>query len=431
LYLTSYAVLALTRAKQAGFLVRSKLISDGRLYLVNNQGAPESAMESWQLDRLAMLYYALDQSGTSSNHSSDLFPLRERLSPWAKALLASVLIDEDEAAARTLLSDLQGLAIRSATGVNWQDEAPAWQNFTTPNFTTAIVVYVLAGQDPASPQLADAVRYLVAHRNAAGGWYSSYDTAWILTALSRYVQVSGELQGEFEYSAVLNGAPMAQGSAGSVEPWTLVRAEVPLSELSRETGNSLRFIRGEGAGRLYYRAFLEVGQPVESAAPVDRGLTVSREYVLAEAECSPQGCPAVNSVSIQASNPVVVGRVTVTVPQDMYYVVVEDRIPAGMEIINLRLKTAPVIVENQVTTKVDAFNPFARGWGWWWFGEPVIYDDHIRWVADYLPAGTYTLVYRMQPLVAGEFRVIPARAYTYYFPEVEGRSAGAIFTIEE
>jgi hypothetical protein len=50
--------------------------------------------------------------------------------------------------------------------------------------------------------------------------------------------------------------------------------------------------------------------------------------------------------------------------------------------------------------------------------------------ATYLAAGTYELTYRLTPLQAGEFRLLPAHAYETYFPEVEGSSAGAVFRID-
>lgn len=432
LYLSSYALLALTWARDAGFMLQPNLKPTTQEYVRLNLGSIESVREPWKLDRMALAYYALDQAGVARTEPELLYPQRDKLSSWAKALLALTLKEHDDQMSKTLISDLQGSAIRSVTGVNWQDEDPAWENFVTPTFNTAVVVYSLSTQDPASPLLADAVRYLVSHRRVTGGWYSSYDTAWVLTALTQYVSATSELQGAFDYSAVLNGAPIASGSVASAEPWSLVRTGVPLSELDDANSNSLRFIRGEGAGRLYYRAYLEVGQPVENAKPLDRGLTVSRDYILAGADCKPQDCPAVESVNLQARNPVVVGRVTITNPTDLYYVVVEDAIPAGTEIINLQLKTSSFVFENQsIDREIDPMEPFESGWGWWYFGSPSIYDDRIQWVANYLPAGTYTLTYQLQPLLAGEFRVMPARAYTYYFPEVEGRSGGMIFTIKE
>ena len=97
----------------------------------------------------------------------------------------------------------------------------------------------------------------------------------------------------------MNGAPIASGIA-SENNWNVVRASAPITDLAADRGNALRFTHGEGGGRLYYRAYLEVGQPVELAEPVDRGFTVSRDYILAGADCAPQDCPPVDSISLDA-----------------------------------------------------------------------------------------------------------------------------------
>jgi uncharacterized protein YfaS (alpha-2-macroglobulin family) len=210
----------------------------------------------------------------------------------------------------------------------------------------------------------------------------------------------------------------------------VVRADAPLSDLYPSGGNALSFVHGSGEGRLYYRAFLEVGQPVDKVQPVNRGLSVYRDYLLAGAACRLPDCPAVDTVSLSAENPVVVGRLTLTLPTDQYYVVVRDAIPAGAEVIDLNLNTAPFVPDNQPQPQTDPLDPFASGWGWWRFSSPAITDTGIEWIASYLPAGTYTLTYKLQPLHAGAFQVLPARAYNYFFPEVEGSGAGTVFNIE-
>ena len=53
----------------------------------------------------------------------------------------------------------------------------------------------------------------------------------------------------------------------------------------------------------------------------------------------------------------------------------------------------------------------------------------VQWMARYLPAGTYELTYRLLPVTAGEYQVLPARAWMYFFPEVEGVSGGALFEV--
>jgi hypothetical protein len=80
--------------------------------------------------------------------------------------------------------------------------------------------------------------------------------------------------------------------------------------------------------------------------------------------------------------------------------------------------------------QMDWRRPFSSGYGWWYFNTPQIHDDHLTWTADYVPAGTYTLVYQLYPYQRGAFQVLPARAWVYFFPEVQGASAGAIFMIE-
>jgi uncharacterized protein YfaS (alpha-2-macroglobulin family) len=65
------------------------------------------------------------------------------------------------------------------------------------------------------------------------------------------------------------------------------------------------------------------------------------------------------------------------------------------------------------------------------FSDPQIYDDHILWTANYVPAGTYQLTYSLIPIQAGEFRVIPAHAWEAFFPEVQGTTAGDIFKVVE
>jgi len=78
----------------------------------------------------------------------------------------------------------------------------------------------------------------------------------------------------------------------------------------------------------------------------------------------------------------------------------------------------------------DQSQYIGREWGWWYFSNPEVYDDHVRWVTRFVPAGTYELTYYINLLQPGEYQVIPTHAREYYFPEVEGTSAGLKFTIE-
>jgi uncharacterized protein YfaS (alpha-2-macroglobulin family) len=125
----------------------------------------------------------------------------------------------------------------------------------------------------------------------------------------------------------------------------------------------------------------------------------------------------------------ITAALTITLSSDMINLMLEDFIPSGTEILNQDFLTSQTVQESPI----DIYHPrtpFEHGWGWWYFNQPQIYDDHILWTADYVPAGTYTLVYTLVPLQRGTFQVLPSRAWMYFYPEVQGTSAGSLFTID-
>jgi len=430
LYLSSYALLVLSKAAESGFTVAADRLLAAQEYVSGGLYAVKMASEDWELDRLTLAYYALKQSGGEQLILDDLYQVRERLSPWGQALLAMAIGESDPVQVRVLLSDLQASAVRSASGAYWQDSSGKWYNHVNPLANTAMVVYALGEHDPASPLLTEAVRYLSLNQRVNGGWNSTYDSAWCIYSLSRVLSATGDLQGNFSYSAMVNGKPLASGKAAGIASLNPVRASVSLEELNFERGNALLIQRESGPGRLYYRAYLQLETPIEYIQAVDKGISIERSYTIIGTGCPPKDCPKIHQVQLVQPSPVVLVQLAITLQNDIYDLVVEDFIPAGAEIVNTRLQTSQLGVPQFNVGAVNLFDIYSDGWGWWRFSSPTVYEDHIRWVASYLTAGTYILTYRLQPLQAGEFHVLPARAYAYYFPEVEGRTAGEVFTIK-
>ncbi len=427
-FLSAYSLWLLDQAASAGFVIEPFHLLDANRFVTAGLYTPEMVRETTQLDQLAFAYFVLNQNGRQNPPPPELFRLRERLNAWGQAFLAMALNNSgDSRSAETILAELKSSAVRSASGAFWQEEDPSLFRFSNTYASTSIVLMALLELDPASPLVGDAVRYLTLQRGARG-WLNSYGSGWTLAALSRAVRATGELQGNYSFSATLNGAAIASGQAGGAQLFNTVRADVNIAQFPSNR-NALRIQRTAGSGRLYYRAILEVGQPVETVQAMDGGVVLSREYYLEGADCGADDCPPVNAVNRSLSNPVVQVRLSITVPQDLTYLVVEDYIPAGAEIVNTTLQTTRQGSEKEQISFVDQ-SRFRRGWGWWYFHEPRIFSDHIRWVGAYVPAGTYILTYRLMPLQAGEFRVLPARAYAYYFPDIQGRTAGTVFKIE-
>jgi uncharacterized protein YfaS (alpha-2-macroglobulin family) len=288
-----------------------------------------------------------------------------------------------------------------------------------------MVVYVLAQIDPANQVLLSAVRYLAAHRNASGLWNLGHDNAWALLALNEAMAGIGDLRADFAFNAALNGSPLTSGDIAGTQ-LTPLTAHVPLANLLA-TSNLLTINREDGLGRLYYNAVLNVSRPVQDVQPLDNGMRIERVFCKSQ---QIKGCTPLSSLQL-ASTQSISAQLTLVLPHDSYYVIVEDHIPAGMEVLNRNLKTSQLGVdETAVQVQFDDKDPFADGWGWWLFNEPQIRDDGILFSAEFLPAGTYVLTYTLVPLQAGEYRVLPAHAWQSFFPEVQGTSAGAVFEIK-
>jgi uncharacterized protein YfaS (alpha-2-macroglobulin family) len=434
IYITSYVLFGMVRAVDAGVQVDDDAIMSAATYLQAALPTTDMLQETWQFDRLAFMQYVLvsaDQilTGEQSGEGllagpAALYEERERLNPWSQAYLAltiEALSPKDERA-QTLISDLEANAKRSATGAHWENREPGWRNMSTTIHASAVVLYALAQEDPASPLVAEAVRYLIAHRGASGGWASTYETAWTLMALNEVIKDTGELGGDYNYAALLNNTPLASGHAGGDAQLMPVITSVPVSELYPDAPNSVVIERTVGQGRLYYAAHLRVNRPVEDVSPIENGFSLGREYFIAGEPCPEEGCEPVQGAK---AGDLVTARLTLVVPETAYYVMVEDYIPAGAEILDISLKTS----QQGALGDYDVNQPLSDGWDWMYFREPQVYDDHIAWSVDMLPPGTYELTYMLVVQNPGEYRVLPARAWQFYFPEVQGNSEGEVFEI--
>ena len=440
--ISAYILFGLSQTQEAGIPIKEGVLQAAVGYLTAVLPSADVLAgrnaEVWQFDQLAFGQFALAEAGAGQlNELQSVFTRRDQISPWARALLAVSLelLNPGSEQAKTLISDLESGAVRSATGAHWEIGDMGGRNLVNTLSCSAIVVYALAQRDPGSALLADAARYLMAHRQAAQGWGNTYTTSWTLLALTEVMKGTGELGGDFGYAASVNGAPLVSGQAGGADQLVPVSASLPVENLNPEAPNALLIQRDPGQGRLYFTAGLQVSLPVERASPLDHGLIISRSFYPNPRDCSSDNCAAIEQAKVGDQ---VFVRVVLTLPNDMFYLLVEDHLPAGSEVLDTSLKTSqqgqdlPPEFGPGPVEPAPLFNPrspLMDGWGWWLFHGPKVYDERIAWSAEYLPAGTYELTYTLVLLQPGEYRVLPAQAWQTYFTEVQGQSAGAVFTI--
>jgi uncharacterized protein YfaS (alpha-2-macroglobulin family) len=326
----------------------------------------------------------------------------------------------------TLLSDLSNAAILSATGAHWEEDRYDWWAMNTDTRSTAIILDTLARLDPENGLIPNVVRWLMVARQD-GIWETTQETAWALIALTDWMVETGELEADYDYSTVLNDEELASGSVTRENVQESIKLQVAVADLAAETSNLLTVSRTDGNGRLYYSAHLKVYLPVEEIEAEDRGIIVSRRYTLQSCLDRQARDPDVVCEDAREAKLGDVIRVDLTIiaPNDLYYVVVEDPLPAGAEAIDTGLATTSLLAMDPTLSRQDS-----RYWWWWrWYSRSELRDEKVVLFADYLSKGTYEYSYTMRATLPGDYHVIPTLATEFYFPEVFGRSEGRLLSI--
>jgi uncharacterized protein YfaS (alpha-2-macroglobulin family) len=431
-YLTAYVLYGLIQARMADFDVRGDVIDRGEQYLVANLSQNTRDLSNWDANQQAWFLYVLAEDGKAqSDKINPLFDERAKLSLYAKAYLALAIGDANPADARikTLMSDLNNAAILSATGAHWEEGSYDWWSMTTDTRSTAIILDAYARLDPNNALAPNAVRWLMVARKF-GYWETTQETAWALIGLTDWMKTTGELKADYDYALFLNDKSIEEGHFAPKDVKTPVKLQIAIKDLIADQANRLTFSRGPGDGVMYYTAHLRVFQPVEDLKPVDRGVIVSRRYTLASCtESDRSKCPEVKEVKL---GDVIRVDLTIIAPHDLYYLIVEDPLPAGAEAIDTGLATTSLLasganLQRQSSGAEGGYSPY---WYWWnWYSRSELRDEKVVLFTDYLYRGTYEYSYTMRATLPGDYKVIPTVASEFYFPEVFGRSDGRLLSI--
>jgi uncharacterized protein YfaS (alpha-2-macroglobulin family) len=416
---SAYVVLGLLEAKDSGYTVTGDVLNNGLGYLEKNLPTLDPNAAHWQYNRSAFVLYVLARGDSlQAGQTNALYEQRTSLDLYGKAYLAQAMymLDPKDVRIGTLMSDLSAATVMSAAGAHWEEGSVDYWNWNTDTRTTAIVLNAYVQIDPQNPITANAVRWLMAHREG-GHWHSTQETSWTLIALTNWLTASKEYQTNYAYAVGLNGGMLQQGQAAKNNLEQSVKLQVQMKDLLKDVANYLVFTRGTGPGNLYYDAYLSTTLPVESIQPLDQGMSLSRQYFTLDDPKTP--------ITSIGRGQLVRVRLTMVVPDALHYVVVDDPLPAGLEAID-----ASITTDTQVPSTYTLQDYSDRGWGWWYFDHTELRDEKVVLSSDDLPAGTYVFTYLARASTAGTFKVIPPTASEFYFPDVGGRGAGSEFVVK-
>ena len=250
---SSYVVLGMAKAKQAGFTVDPTALDRGIRYLKSQLRAP-TGLKPWELNQQALMLYALAEAGAAEpNRAGALYERREALSLYGKATLALAFGLIDDAASKTriqtLLADITSKAITSGTSTHWEEAWLDSRNMNTDTRTTAIIIDALARLDPKHSLAPNAVRWLMGARQA-DHWETTQESAWAIMALTDWMAATGELEGDYTWKVLLNDGLLGQGQVKPATVGQVTTLQADIAVLLADQTNALLIQRGQAADQI-------------------------------------------------------------------------------------------------------------------------------------------------------------------------------------
>jgi hypothetical protein len=435
---TAWVLFALGEARRDELEFDKSGISRAGTYLsgyINRTADVANPVDPNQKAFMLAAIAAADSSRSAISPAKALFEQYcAQLNNWGRAYLAMALVDSGvepgDGQVRALLNDIAAATIPSANGNHWED-APIRGMFMTHTATTGLVTLALARIQPEQPLLAQSARWLVIARGEQR-WVTPVERAHAILALTSYAVATGELGGEFNYRVTVDGRQILGGLVKQGEPLKDARKDVPLADFEPGKVSLVAFLRDfERQGRLYYTMNLRYLTPAKEVEAVNRGFAISHEYSLLDR-------PGEKIAGAKLGDVVRV-KVTVMLPADRYYAVIEDLLPAGLEAIDARLQTTdPALIARldaeRRTAETKQLGGYMAPWFGWYYSpwqHTEIRDDRVVLRASFLPKGVYEYTYYTRATTPGDFFVAPAHAEETYLPEVFGRSDSGRFMVTE
>lgn len=424
-YVTAMVLHALLESDLVETMPQDALL-DAVLFVRNSAEVTPVSSTPYNADRVAYYLYVLSladeypelvQPDVADKLTILLNDARTALSPSGLALVLLAYDNVGSEAPDYVASDLASAVVLSATGAHW--EGGSMSNFSSDVRTTATVVHALAQTNPDNPLVPNAMRWLMSMRSGRQ-WRSPVDTAWTISAATNYMLSTDELYGDYAYTLRVNGGLQADGGFNSDNITSVEPVSIPLADLDASDVNFLDFSK-EGAGVLYYTAFMDAFVDANSVEAVNRGFHVERQFYRADCDASQQVCEPLTTAAVGDEVRV---ELTIVARNNRNFVQIEVPLPAGADAQDPNLDTV-----SNATQAGQVPNFQARYWGWWFFERIEFRDQKVVFIADNLPGGTYQYQFNMQMIVSGEYQVSPAVAKESARPEVFGRSSGTVLTI--
>lgn len=408
-FMTAYALYGLLEADAGGYKVdRDRMIQAAaaleRLFREYPRAIPE--LKAYEIYVLALArsrgVRTDDRDDDFGAMMDEVWNARTRSSPYGQALLLLALDAVKDRRADELATTLAQSAVTKGDVTWWPSERDPLLDdlIDTTVEATAMAIKALASRKPGDPLIEGAVRWLLLNRGCGTSWCSTKQTALALYGLLEYMRARGETPTPFSVDVSVNGAVVGSPTFGP-ESWTRPDPIV-ITAPARSGPNVVRIVK-RGAGVVYWSAtarYFYNGPALERTGT--RTLALAREYFSLAPVKKGDRIVYRQSRFGGAAQPgdLLLVRLTAAGANDWRYLMIEDPLPAGAEVI-------------QQNDLYELEQP-ARD-GYW--SRREYRDDRVVLFQETFSRGRYEFVYLLKVISPGTFRAMPARISSMYLPD--------------
>ncbi len=264
-------------------------------------------------------------------------------------------------------------------------------NLASPIRERAVLLSTLLAVQPDHPALPELARQL-ASASREGRWRSTQDTAFAVMAIGRYLRTARSTVPYATAELLLDGRSVAKAEEGQPLVW-----EAPPDLTSVPDKLEMRITGAPDA--IAHVAWTQTGVAPKPPADADNGLKVRRRYLNA------QGNPLRDNVV--RSGDLVLVELSVESAAPLEHVVIEDLLPAGLEIENPRLLTSAEQAKAKGHPQDDSHRIFQDS-------RLDIRDDRLIVVGHLDSSAPGTYLYTARAVAPGIFVTPAVRAECMY-----------------
>jgi alpha-2-macroglobulin len=304
----------------------------------------------------------------------------------------------------------------------------------SPTRSTAILLQAVLAIDAKSPLAVKLARGLVKLRTGTS-YRNTQEDAWALLALEDYRKAVEAETPNFGAEVFFADNQVGEFAFRGL-PVHSETAKIPADILIQHPSANVA-VRVIDQGVVNYAMQLRMAKDGASYAAIDEGFSVEKLARAIEPAALKKASASIpeNSESYAGLGQLVLVDVLLETPEPRDQIVLDDRLPSGLEPVDFSFETTAMALsaaENEKASRRSNEAPASSRYGKMTQMRNVhreMHDDHVLYFIPHLDAGIFHFRYLARATTPGVFIAPPTRASCMYDTEIFGQSSSADFEV--